>query len=362
MRWSIPVALLTSLAIGCTEPSAEGPVESSITIDPEPFLVVGPEPSPGTTIESVRWATGLSDGGFAIADQYGAVLHLLDSAGVVRRTVGRRGEGPGEFGNIMWLNRCGTDSLFIWDATRRVVHVTDSSGTFVRDFRPEPAPWELSCSTAGWMGALGLPIEYLPPGADGRRAAAPVWIMDREGTALSDTVVVPIGENRPLGRQTGVAAGSAALWVGTADSAWVDRRDLTGRLVGGARVGVEGRTPTPAQFESSLTEITTVSPNPRAQEIQRQQHAPLPIPEALPPYRHLFADPDGLLWAVTSATGDPVTALMAVSVDGTVEFEGSLSRAVRVFEVGGDYLLGKVADELGVESLVGFRIHRLDGP
>lgn len=356
---SFGAAVVLTTALACSaEPSTERAVGGGITIDPDPFLLVDPGSPEGTTIESVRWATRLSDGGFAIADQYGAVLHLLDSEGTVHRSVGRRGEGPGEFGNIMWLDRCGTDSLFIWDGTRRVVHVTDAAGTFVRDFRPQPAPWELSCSRAGWMGALGLPIEYLPPAADGRRASAPVWIMDREGTALSDTVVVPIGDNRPLGRRTGIAAGGAELWVGTADSAWVDRRDLTGRLVGGTPVGVSGRTPTPEQFESSLVEMTTLSPNPRAQEIQRRQYEPLPIPEELPPYQHLFADPEGLLWAVTSAPGDPETAFMAVSPDGTVVFEGAVPRAVRVFEVGADYLLGKVADELGQESLVAFRIRR----
>lgn len=106
---------------------------------------------------------------------------------------------PGEFGNIVWIDRCGTDSLFFWDATRRMMIVTDSAGGFAREFRPEGNPWELSCSSSGWIGVLGLPHEYVPPGADGTRTTASVWAVDLEGRVVAEFPDVPLGENRPLG-------------------------------------------------------------------------------------------------------------------------------------------------------------------
>ncbi|MEK9502761.1 NHL repeat-containing protein [Gaopeijia maritima] len=360
--WALPVLALLSACGDDSPPESAAPI-SSLVLDSTPFLQsTAPDPD-SAVIQSVRWATRLPNGGVVIADQYAARLVFLDSTGSVYRTTGRRGEGPGEFGNPFRIDRCGTDSLFVWDYTRRTIIVTDTAGSFAREFRPAGAPWELTCSASGWFAALGLPREFLPPSADDARSDAPLWTMDRTGERILELPDVPIGDNRSLGRETRIAAARTALFVGTADSAWVDRFPLAGPMepgtqVGGVRIGIEGRTPTSRQFDDAIEALVAITPIERGREIQRRGYREIPPPDELPPYRHLFVDPDDLLWAVVSAPGDSITRLQATTPSGAMVFDGSLPGPLRVFEIGRDYVLGATADALGRESIVMYRLTR----
>jgi hypothetical protein len=78
----------------------------------------------------------------------------------------------------------------------------------------------------------------------------------------------------------------------------------------------------------------------------------------MPPYFDLFTDPDGILWAVVSAPGDPVTVLDAVKASGESLGRLTLPRRLRVFEVGTDYILGRARGEADLPELVLYHFSR----
>lgn len=358
-----PFCLATILALlfSCTSetPPPELP-ELQLSVDSVPFIDIfdSTTTGEGAVFQYPRWATRRPNGGVVVADQYAARLLFFDEAGALVRSVGRRGEGPGEFGNVMWVDHCGTDSLFAWDATRRSVIVTDTVGRFVREFRPEGTPYELTCSPSQWFGVIGLPREYLAPSADGARAEAPLSVVDRIGRVRQIFADVPIGENRALGKLTRIAAGEDYLYVGTADSAWVDVYDLEGEKLRSIPIGEPRRSPTRANFERAVEDMVSLTPSERGQALQRPVYRALPMPAFLPPYHELLVDPEGMLWAVVSAPGDSTTDLRAVNSAGDLMFSVSLPTSLRLFEVGHDYILGRYMDNALRHHIVAYRIQR----
>ncbi len=82
------------------------------------------------------------------------------------------------------------------------------------------------------------------------------------------------------------------------------------------------------------------------------------IPDRLPPYTALLADPAGNLWVVTTVFGDDSTVLHAFSPGddslGTVQ----LPAGMQIFEVGSDYILGAYTDSTGQEVVAEYGYHR----
>lgn len=118
-------------------------------------------------------------------DSRGRILVLDASAGHLKVflpsgkhlvTVGRRGEGPGEFSSPLTIGTGPGDSVFVWDGDRSRVSVFSPSYEWVRDVRVSPA----------WL------VRSIVPRADGTLAVAafgrgdrfPAKVVDSVGTVL----------------------------------------------------------------------------------------------------------------------------------------------------------------------------------
>lgn len=309
-------------------------------------------------IEYLQDATRLASGVVVLVDQYASALHFFAPDGSYLRTTGSRGDGPGEFGNPMWIDQCGVDSLFVWDYTKRAVVVTDTAGTFVREFRPAGAPHQVACGSPNAWLMLGIPSEFVQPGADGARPPADLWVADGTGAMVAALGEVPFGENRALGLLTRIAAGPGGLYVGTADSAWVDVYTPTGAESEGVGIGAPGRSPTAAEYERAIEAMISVSPSPRARERARAQYSEIPMPAATPPYRELLLDQDGLLWAVVSPAGAPSTDLRSTERGEDRGLALSLPSGFEVLQLGSDFVLGLLTDSLGIQSPTVYGLER----
>lgn len=102
-------------------------------------------------------ATRLSNGLIAVADRYANAVRFFDPAGRPLRTVGRDGEGPGEFRFPWWIAQCAADTLFVWDVALHRMTVIDSAGRVVRQFRVPASAAFLSCSRNGMVIGLSEP-------------------------------------------------------------------------------------------------------------------------------------------------------------------------------------------------------------
>ena len=123
---SSSAAVRDSAGIAIVESSAPlwGPGEGW-TVDPEPFLdLAGSGPIEDLAeldarmiheFSEVRDAARLPNGGIAVMDSYTKEIRFFSATGDHLWTVGRSGEGPGEFSRLWSLDRYRTDSLVAFD-------------------------------------------------------------------------------------------------------------------------------------------------------------------------------------------------------------------------------------------------------
>lgn len=109
------------------------------SLDPNPVLEIG-----GTTDEGpaafaeIMGVVRLSDGRVAVANQRPSEIRLFDASGRFLRSLGRNGQGPGEFHRILWRLLRSADSLIGIDNSMRA-QVFDPLGELRRSL-PRPRP------------------------------------------------------------------------------------------------------------------------------------------------------------------------------------------------------------------------------
>jgi hypothetical protein len=86
---------------------------------------------PDSDLYRVAGVVRLEDGRIVLGDQAQRLL-VFDTDGSHLRTLGRRGEGPGEFTNIAWIQRLPGDTLLVFDARLGRLSYMTVDGGFAR--------------------------------------------------------------------------------------------------------------------------------------------------------------------------------------------------------------------------------------
>lgn len=344
-------------------------------VDARPLLdIAGTVDNGDVAFGTANWAIRLPDGSVVVADAGAPGLRFFDANGKFVRQSGRSGQGPGEMRTVTWVGHCGAGRVYAWDWTQFRLVEFDTAGTYRRmiPVTATPTPFSVACSPTGVFAFLGIPQRKdMTQTAAGTTAGvvnglSPFVLADSTGTAtvkLGDyspgELVAGAGAEgmRPLGRWTTFAVSSDAVYLATAESAAVERFDLSGRRHGSISVPVTPRAPTRAMHEAAINDLLLMVPK-RARPIARAQMADVPMPERLPPYRGVFADPLGLLWVVVTESGDPQTRLLAFDPGGRLRAESIVPNGLRVFEVGRDYILGAREDPDGEQHVQVWRLRR----
>jgi hypothetical protein len=366
MRRIAVAATLIPILVACTDDNVQ---QSAAVSEPlaEPVVALeipGTAPNGDLNFGYAKAATRLSDGTVVIADNLGPALQYIDAKGDLIKSAGRQGGGPAEFEGISWLGQCGPDSVFVWDGREFFMSVFDAEGEFVRKYR-FPANRTLAtrvgstrCSRDGVFAMQGLPWRpRIPTPEDpGEQYRTPLWLADASGNATHDIDDVSIGELRPMGKYTGIALTSDYMFVGTADSAYVDVYGLDGVLSHAIAVGMQPRRPTAHHYERAiLAQVgSTGSTEFRREWIERL--SAIPMPGHMPLYANVFADAAGKLWVQVSVPGDSTTQLRAFEPDGSMVRDVHLPPDLRVLEVGVDYVIVAYEDEGGEPYVVVYRM------
>lgn len=79
-----------------------------------------------------------SDGTAIVADERASILYFVPPEGAPVRSLGRRGEGPGEFGAIAGVLPLGADSLLVADTRNNRVSILDESGSPLVEMSYQP--------------------------------------------------------------------------------------------------------------------------------------------------------------------------------------------------------------------------------
>lgn len=138
---------------------------------------------------SVVGALRLSDGTIVVADGFGPTLRLFTSNGHLTRLIGHKGDGPGDFQEIVRLQRLPGDTIVTWDRqSHRVTLFAPNGKLFGTTSIDLPAIVQKSSSGPGVSQPLVAGVGRF---ADGRGLATSGHSRSTSGTHLySDSLTV----------------------------------------------------------------------------------------------------------------------------------------------------------------------------
>lgn len=346
--------------------------ESAWAVDSAPLVVFGrgTDDSVSMLLHPIG-AVRLSDGRVVVGDRGSDNLKLFLPTGAFQRSIGREGDGPGEFRYIARLLACHADSLFADDIAHHVISVVAPDGTVGRTFvlrTPEPGqpPYEISCNrqgdflTSGWgsMASRGEPY----------RPQVPVSLATPDGEVHATLGQFPGTEMMPtfggagprrMGRWLRLAMSRQFAWVAPNDNADLFAFDPAGGLRVIVRTSGIDRPVTPADLEwhrqAALDSAQTAR---AAAEVRRELDAMI-APRTMPPLVRLLADSDDYLWV--QRYPDPGQSHGRWDIyrpDGVLLGAVTMPRALFPVEIGADYVLGLATGEDGSQWVQLHRLHR----
>lgn len=349
------------------------------SIDPKPALRLGDANNDQAILfgNALVGATRLPNGGVLVADRGALSLKVFDPAGKHVKSLGRKGEGPGEFDHIAEFWRCGEEIVAydIGNGYRVTVFSTDLA--LKRSFRfrgpPEggssPYSAATACNTAGTFIHHGWEVRK-DMKAGVFRANVPLWLSGADST-FRRLGEIPGSERwgqvvdgvlrgtrpMPLGKQPVIAIGVDRIYTGAADTYIIAIRDFSGRPLGTfGKPGAQLAT-TKADVDFAIDE-ETAGRGDDVRERVRKAYDAMDLPKTVPAYKAMLVDSEGMVWVQDYPRNRSAMTIWTVFTrDGRQSSEVQLPTHLTVFEIGRDYVLGKFIDP--EEDIPEIRVYRL---
>lgn len=390
MRRAAYLLLASALATGCDP--ARDPAGTSSSRDSSGVVIAenaGPPPEPGPwrlspepvleigTIEGdeayvfgrIRGAVRLSDGRIAVADAGAPDLRIFDAEGRHVRTLGREGEGPGEFQGPSLLGALPGDTLVVVDGQLRRISLFHPDAGFIRSATPgDEVPGFLQAVGMFGSGAVvygstvnegGVaegfdrrPIEFRSLALDGRLSAelgtfpgyerVQALMSGDEGTA------VMVG-TAPFGKEAATAVGEHRFYCGVQDTWEINVLRPDGSLERLIRWNRPPRPVTDEDVAAFVEDQVADLPDNDLAIRYRRLYRDAPVPALHPAHGSLRVDRLGWLWVQEArVSDDEPNRWILVDPEGRVAGAVDLPSRFTIEDVGADYVLGRQVDDLGV--------------
>ena len=322
-------------------------------------------------LSRVQGAMQLPTGEVVIANGGTNELRFYGPDGTHRRTLGREGQGPGEFEYLRALGPCREDGFVAFDFNWQM-NVYGFDGTFVEKTvlrTPDGiTPYEVACDGDGHVLLLGwgrdasegpregfyqLHDDLLLTNADGEIDT------DFGRRLVSERIGSRFGSRpHPGGRATVFALRDHLVYVGSGERFEVEVWALDGSLQSLLR-----GPPVSLQVSDSVKNVFVESALSRISEERRPaartDFASWEWPESLPAYTALQVDPEGVVW-VRIYNPDPSAPELWSLLHVTDGYLGDLALGARqtLLEAGDDYVLVLSRDEFDVERVAKHTLNR----
>jgi hypothetical protein len=394
------VALIVMVATGCAAPesgrrfavrdsagieivesrAASGPV-GAWSVDELPSLEIGVEEGPPEyQFSQVEGALRLPDGRLVIADAGSREIRFFDADGRFQSGSGRRGDAPGEYRQIIAMGYGPGDSIWVFDYGNRRFTVLTDAGELARTLTLDPTLANVSAVGRLADGAFVVREFWSAGGGDAGairlglvRDPAAVARYTPDGARM-DTIGVFLGREVYIGTEGGRGVMSTPLFAhGTSAAVYAEEVFI------GDQERFEVGVYSPSGMLSRIIRLTDADLRVTRDDVERareQRLASVPeerrtdmrahldamdVPATRPAYGRLLVDSDGdlwvgdyapypedpILWHVFDAAGRLVTAL-------------HVPARFRVFDIGGNWILGVWRDDFDVEHVRLYRL-RKDG-
>ena len=349
----------------------------SWTVADSPLVRVGVvQGDPPYELRLALSAVRLPDGRLIVGNAGSSELRVYDPEGHHLRSVGRDGEGPGEFRNIRGVWRYRTDSLVVYDPSLRRVSVFSAVPSFTRSF-PLASPGDgLAPSLAGVLpdgSFLVLGSARVTPalGAGAHRRPGPVLRYGTDGS-VDDTIAFVMGEEwvgidgtngialmrRPFGRDSYIAVVGTSVALADGERFEVLIHTPEGNLLRRIRRSGENRRITPEELTSFEQSQVEAARSPEAAMRTRERLQRVPMHDFNPAVIGMLVDTDENFWLEEPRAAREVARQYTVIDDrGQLLGRVTMPESLRPLEIGSDYVLGRAVDDLGVEYV---QMHRLE--
>lgn len=355
----------------------------------KPVLEIGSGAGPNHEFTRIAGVTRLSDGRVVVAEESTLQLMFYDSTGRRLKSVGGKGEGPGEFRDFVTISRLAGDSIAV--EMRRGATIVAPTGAVVRKVEYGPFP----------PGALQTPVAYVlsrfdngtavvmdfPQGQHGPAGArrwvdsSSLFLVDHAGAVMrplgkAPVVVFVAGTSRPvpldLGPDAPHASTGRATYLGFNDQYAVRVYNSDWKL---DRIIRRAWTPQPltARDLDAYVDgwLKLWSKKTGAElEAERKEMRQSTYPESLPAYSAILASPGGELWVrdpdLSGAPGCwcfaglPTVPSKWSVFDAGGRWLGDIPMPPRFIpvEIGADYVLGRSRDADNVPHVMMYRIEK----
>ena len=335
----------------------------------EETLVIGE--STGVILGSVGGVVANGEGTIFVADPENAHIRVFSPAGDSLTTIGRKGQGPGEFQNVYELYMTEDDSLIVHDRRSRQLSV----------FSPEP-PFSFTRRFAVPRRNGGFPTQILMPDTTGYlvvyynplgdredgRMAPDRWVswLDPSGEVIEDSLFTVEGKpgilssesdfrmflTVPFGKGPQFARGPAStVFYGRTDSLRVAQRSLEGTVLKTVRLPY-----TPIAVTREDADSVRAARNERARKLLAQ----VDFPEYRPAFRELITDDQDRVWIdVIDQPSSDSTTWKIVDLSAQEVVDTQLPEKVSIRYIRDGRVCGVREDENGLDEVVVYEIRNV---
>jgi hypothetical protein len=355
----------------------------------KPIVDIGSGPGTDQELGRIAGLTRLSDGRIVVADESSLQLKFYDASGRHLKSVGGKGQGPGEFNEINAIARLPGDTIAV--EMLRVSTLIAPTGAVARTVRFGPFPEGVLQTPfvvpLGWFDTGNAVVIDFPQGRRGPAGAqkwvdsSSLFLVDQAGKTIRSVGKFPAavfvaGRERasPLdfGAQIVKASSGRAMYLGFPDQYAIHVYNQEWKLERIIR-----RAWTPRRFTSNeldtyvdgWMDMWSKATGP-ARETERREMRTSPYAEFLPAYSALLATPTGELWVrEPDLTGAPgcwcLAGMPTVSSKWSVfdpdgRWLGDVTMPPRMIpvEVGADYVLGEAVAADDVPHALMYRLEK----
>lgn len=352
--------------------------DATCTLGEAPIFRVGDDESDEAQFfSSIRGLGRFSDGSVAVVDRADAEVRIFDADGRHLRSMGRYGEGPGEFNDAWKLWVLPGDTLWVGDYRPWRYNVFTSDGEWVRAVQMDPA--YPNPSRRGGVLDNGISVNTVEQWPSARDFSVPVTVVVEahrpDGELIGTLARVPstvygevsTGESSTnmyqlFSASAVVEAGGSTIATAHTAEAEVRLLDSELRLSRIVRWSHPDRDVTAADVRAWREDYIESRggrnfPNWRPSDDVIVSDE-VPAADVFPALSLVEIGRDGRVWVLPyQRPGAEPPRWMGFEPDGNFlcHLEIPLS-GLTTYEFGADYWLGVHADELGIETVVVYRL------
>lgn len=322
----------------------------------------------------VRGANRLSDGSVAVMNNSSGEIRIFGADGRHLRSMGGKGEGPGEFriGRYIWV--LPGDTLWVGDYRPWRYHVYASSGEYVRTVDMKPQYFNASLGGGVLDNGISVNVRDLDEPRDlDFRVPAPWFVeahaadgsvvgelarleAEREGTwEGAGGVMTMLFDPRPSVQARGTTIAIAA--AREPEVRLLDEQLRLGRIV---RWADPDRKVTRAHVEAQRDRYVERRGGRDSEDWRPSDDALIsdrrPVADVFPTVNTVHVGRDGRLWVYPYRKPGTSEDWWGFGTDGEFQCRLDHPAGVTIYEFGADYLLGVHSDELGVERIVMYEL------